>query len=90
MGKFRANAELLSDRLNLPADALAGLPKLTLNGRRHLMVENHRGILKYGDKLIEIDGGGIKFRICGDELQLNAMDKSDMLITGRILSVELE
>lgn len=90
MGKISAKAELLSERLNLPADAVAGSAKLTLNGRRHLLVENHRGIIEYGDKLISVDCGGIKVHICGDELNLAAMDKTDMLITGRILSIELE
>ena len=90
MGRIKAKAELLSDRIDLPADAFAGSAKLTLNGRRHLLIENHRGILKYGDKLIAVDCGGMKVRICGDELNLSAMDKSDMLITGRILSIELE
>lgn len=90
MGKIRAKAEILSERLDIPANAMAGSAKLTLNGRRHLLIENHKGILKYGDKLIAVDCGGMKVRICGDELELSAMDKADMLVTGRILSIELE
>lgn len=90
MGKIKARAELLSDKIDLPADAFAGSAKLTLNGRRHLLIENHKGISKYGDKQIIIDCGNMKTRICGDELNLTAMDKNDMLITGRILSIELE
>lgn len=90
MGKIKSKAELLSDRMDLPADAFAGAAKLTLNGRRHLLIENHRGISKYGDREIVIDCGSMKTHICGDELNLTAMDKNDMLITGRILSIELE
>ncbi len=90
MGRIKARAELLSDRISLPADAFAGSAKLTLNGRGHLLIENHNGICKYGDKQIIIDCGTMKTRICGDELNLTAMDKCDMLITGRILSIELE
>ena len=90
MGKLKDSAEALSERINVPADVLSGAAKLTLNGRRHLLIENHRGILSYGDKLIAVDCGAAKVRISGDELQLAAMDKTDMLITGRILSIELE
>lgn len=90
MGKIKANAELLSERLELPADAVAGTAKLTLHGRRHLLIENHKGILKYGETLISVDCGDLKVHVCGDGLNLSAMDKSDMLITGRILSVEME
>lgn len=81
--------EQLIDRLELPADAL-GMPKLTIGGRRRLLVENHCGISRYGDSLIEINCRNMKVRVRGDELKLKAMDKNDMLICGRILSVELE
>lgn len=82
-------SEQLIDRLNLPADAL-GTPTLTVSGRRRLLVENHGGILCYGDSLIEINCRNMKIRVRGDDLRLGAMDKKDMLICGRILSVELE
>ena len=83
-------AELLAERLDMPADVIGGAPKLTLSGRRHLMIENHRGILSYGDELIELDCAGMKVNIRGDGLCLGAMDKRDMVITGRILVIELE
>ena len=90
MNRVKKSAELLSDRLELPSDAVAGSPKLTLSGRRQLFVENHRGILSYGDRRIVVDCGSMRVCITGDELELAAMDKADMLIEGRILSVELE
>ncbi len=82
-------AELLADRLEIPADAL-GAPKLSICGRRRVLVENHCGILSYGDTMIELCCRDMKIRIRGDGLRLGAMDKKDMLISGRILSVELE
>jgi len=90
MSKTRVAAELLSDRMELPADAFSGAVKLTLNGRNHLLIENHSGIIKYGEEQTVIDCGGMKAIICGDGLSLTAMDRRDMLIKGRILSIELE
>ena len=42
--------ERTAEVFDLPADALAGLPKLELVGDQELWVENHRGILSYGDR----------------------------------------
>ena len=47
----RDRAELLADKLDIPADAL-GSVKLSLCGRSRLLIENHRGIITYNDNLI--------------------------------------
>ena len=90
MGGLKDKAELLADRLELPSDALAGTVKLTVNGRRRVLIENHCGIITYDDTVIAVDCGGMKAVIRGDDISLGAMDKQDMLITGRILSIEFE
>lgn len=90
MKKSNNRAEELADRLDMPADICAQSAKITVNGRRHLMIENHRGIISYGSELIEIDCGAMKVNVRGDDLQLGAMDKNDMLISGRLLVIELE
>ena len=38
MGRLKDKAELLADRLELPPDALAGAVKLTVNGRRRVLI----------------------------------------------------
>jgi sporulation protein YqfC len=85
----RDKAELLADKLDIPADAL-GSVKLSLCGRSRLLIENHRGIITYGDALIEVSCGKVKLIIRGDDLRLKAMTGSDMLICGRIISLEFE
>ena len=55
-----------------------------------MLIENHCGIITYEDTVIAVDCGGMKTVIRGDDLSLGAMDKQDMLITGRILSIEFE
>ncbi len=85
----RDNAELLADRLDIPADAV-GITKLSLCGRSRLLIENHCGIISYGDSLIEISCGKTRLMVRGDALRLKAMNGSDMLICGRIISLEFE
>lgn len=82
--------ERAADALDLPADALAGLPRIELIGDRELRMENHRGILAYGDDEIRISGGRLVIRVVGEGLKLKAMNGSELLITGRLRAVELE
>lgn len=85
----RERAELLADRLDIPADAL-GCMKLSLCGRSRLLVEGHRGIISYGASLIEISCGKTRLSVHGDGLRLEAMTGSDMLVCGRIIALEFE
>ena len=54
---------------DLPADALAGLPRLELVGDGELRLENHKGILAYGREEIHVSGGGWVIKIAGEGLE---------------------
>lgn len=87
--KWRDLPEETAERFELPPEAVAGMPRITITGRSRVLVENHRGLLEYGEDTVEVAGGRIRVRIHGAELQLRAMDRNDLVITGRILSVEV-
>ena len=74
---------------DLPADVVAGLPRLELVGDRELRMENHRGILAYGTREIHISGGAFGVRICGEELELRTMTALELLITGNITDIHI-
>ena len=74
---------------DLPADVVAGLPRLELVGDRELRMENHRGILAYGTQEIHISGGAFSVKVSGEELELRTMNALELLITGRITAVHI-
>lgn len=86
----RGAAEKMAQVFSLPADAVAGMPRIELVGDGQLRVERHRGILAYDPTDVHIGAGRITLRVRGLGLELRAMDRQELLITGRILSVELE
>ncbi len=92
MGKERKKslAQRVSEVFDLPGDVLGGLPRIELTGDGELRMENHRGILDYGSEEIHVSGGRLMVRIRGKGLELRAMNRTELLITGRIHSVELE
>ena len=48
----RGLLERTAEALDLPGDVLAGLPHIELTGNRELRMENHKGILAYGEEEI--------------------------------------
>lgn len=80
--------EKTADLLDLPADVVAGLPRVEILGCRQMLMENHKGILEYGDKAIDINGGQVVVKVRGDHLELRAMNASALSLEGVIFSVE--
>ncbi len=48
---------------DLPADIVAGLPRIELIGNGQLQMENHRGILSYREDEVVVSGGKLLVRI---------------------------
>ena len=88
-GRREGLLERTAQALDLPADAVAGLPMVELVGDKELRMENHRGILAYGDREIHISGGPFVVKVTGEGLELRAMTGLELLITGRIAGVQL-
>jgi sporulation protein YqfC len=88
-GKKEGLLERTTQALDLPGE-VAGLPRVELIGRHELRMENHRGILAYGEEEIIVSGGKLLLKVKGDHLELKAMNGAELLITGTILSIELE
>lgn len=81
--------EKTAELLDLPADVLAGVPRLELVGDGELRLENHRGILAYGREEIHVSGGRFLIQISGEGLELRAMTGLELLITGTIRQISL-
>ena len=86
--KLSRLAAELADRLELPAGT-AGVMRLTLLGGGRALVENHRGIALCTRERVEVRTGAGLVRIDGEALSLDALNREALLVTGRILSLEL-
>ena len=88
-GKKERLLERTAEALELPGDVVAGLPRVELTGDRELRMENHRGILAYGSREIQISGGRLVVKVRGEDLELRAMNAGELLITGTLRGVDL-
>lgn len=80
----------LARRTDLPAEVVAGAPKVTVTGGDRVLVENHKGILSYTEDQVEVSCGHGRVRVRGTALLLRAMDEEMLLITGKISGVDVE
>ena len=75
--------------MDLPGEALPGQPLVELIGQGRVLIENHRGVVQYGDTEIcaRVSYGCI--RVCGRELRLMRMNRQQLIISGCVDSIIL-
>lgn len=78
----------VAELFDLPADVVAGLPRLEMVGSRQLYLEHHTGILAYSREQIDANTAAGVLRVRGEGLDLLAMTAGELRIGGRIASVE--
>lgn len=76
--------------LEIPKEISTEKPKLTVMGFEELLVENYKAILEYQDFYVRLSTHIGIININGFELNLNEMTNDDILITGKIESIDFE
>lgn len=79
-----------ADFLDLPADLLAGLPRMEITGFREFSIEPHHGLLEYEKDCIGIKSDLGRIRILGTNLTIKLMNSRRITICGKLMSVELQ
>ncbi len=74
----------LTNILELPPDAVMDLPRYMLVSNTSLLVENHQGILEYGEMLIRVATKDGPVRIEGEGLELEELSTEEIMISGQI------
>ena len=77
----------VAELFDLPADVVAGLPRLEMVGSRQMYLEHHTGILSYSDTQIDANTSAGVLRVTGKGLSLLAMTAEELRIGGEIGAV---
>lgn len=78
----------LSQKLQMPGDVLAGVPRIEMIGTRQVAMEPHKGLLEYGTEQISVQSALGAVRISGNSLKILAMNSHRITIGGTIKCVE--
>ena len=90
MRKKKNKASRLDSLLNIPEEISTNNPKVTILGFEHMVIENHNGILDYQDYFIRLNTYMGIININGYNLKLEEMTTDDIVVTGKIDSIDFE
>ena len=80
----------INNILDFPEEISSNNPKITVMGFEKIMVENYKGILEYESFFIRLKTYIGIININGCNLSLNEMTDENLLITGKIDSIDFE
>jgi len=85
--KSYALKSALSDAFELPKEIMLNLPRVVIIGHSQMLIENHKGIIEYTPQKIRLNSiiGIVKIEGIGMNLKNIAID--DIIVTGRIKTV---
>lgn len=76
--------------LEIPKEISSTEPKITIMGFNEVLIENYKGILEYQEFYIRISTHIGIININGFNLGLNEMSNEDIMITGKIETLDFE
>ena len=85
--KTKSKKEQMITSLSLPKDMMLGASVVTITGNMEAWVENYKGIIKYHDKQIILQGKNCQISFEGQSLSIDYYTNEDMKISGQIESV---
>ena len=76
--------------LEIPQEVYSNTPKITVTGFEEMLIENYKAILEYQDFYIRLSTEIGILNVNGFQLNLKEMTTDDLLITGKIDSIDFE
>ena len=87
---MRRKEKKLDDILEIPVELSTNNPKATIVGFEKVLIENYKGILEYQEYFIRLDTYIGIINVNGFNLKLEEMTTDDLLVTGKIDSIDFE
>ena len=87
---MRRKSRKIDDILEIPVELATNNPKITVVGFERVLIENYRGILEYQEYFVRLNTHIGIININGFNLKLEEMTTDDLLVTGKIDSIDFE
>ncbi|WP_110111385.1 sporulation protein YqfC [Bacillus sp. CGMCC 1.16541] len=88
MGKTWKNMKRwITNHMELPADVLTDLPRITMVGQIHIYIENHKGLLAFSDTEIRVLLKQGQMLVKGEGLVIKVILPEELVLEGKINEV---
>ena len=84
----QASPERLAKILDVPQTMFESYSQIVLSGNREAVLDGCQGVIEYEDDFIKLKIGKQMVKFTGQNLQIKCMTGENVIIDGRILSVE--
>ncbi|ADC50780.1 MULTISPECIES: sporulation protein YqfC [Alkalihalophilus] len=85
MKKIRQQMRVwMTKNMQLPADVMMDLPRITMIGQLHIYIENHRGVLRFSNQELRLLLKQGQLLIKGDQFVIKTILPEELLLEGRI------
>lgn len=74
----------MTKQMQLPADVMMDLPRITMIGQLHIYIENHRGVLRFSNQELRLLLKNGQLLIKGDHFVIKTILPEELLLEGRI------
>ena len=86
--KFRTRMNnWLTQNMELPADVMMDLPRITMIGQIHIYIENHRGLLTFSDTELRLLLKQGQLLVKGENFVIKTILPEEILLEGKIHQV---
>jgi sporulation protein YqfC len=77
----------ITNNMELPADVMMDLPRITMIGQIHIYIENHRGLITFSDTEIRLLLKQGQLLVKGDSFVIRTILPEEILLEGKISQV---
>lgn len=77
----------MTNTMELPADVMMDLPRITMIGQIHIYIENHRGLLTFSDTELRLLLKQGQLLVKGDSFVIKTILPEEILLEGKINQV---
>ncbi len=74
----------MTDQMELPADVMMDLPRITMIGQIHIYIENHRGVLQFSNQELRLLLENGQLLIKGEKFVIKTILPEELLLEGKI------
>ncbi len=80
--------EIMAEVFELPKEVVMDLPRVIMAGNMQVVIENHRGIIRYDENVVRVAVNNGEIRINGEELKIRNLFAEELYIEGKIIGIE--
>jgi sporulation protein YqfC len=88
--KLYRTKQNIADKLDLPRDIILNMPKITVTGDNEIIIENHKGVVLFGENQVKVNSGVGLISIYGSRFEILFMGGSTITIGGKFKSIAYE